>query len=74
MDIEKFESKIDAITRMVNEIAVGLEGSYSGEHGIGLILKEDFMYFSDPIKIQLMEKIKNSIDPKNIMNPNKLIG
>ncbi|MBM23879.1 MAG: hydroxyacid dehydrogenase [Gammaproteobacteria bacterium] len=74
MDIEKFESKIDAITRMVNEIAVGLEGSYSGEHGIGLILKEDFMYFSDPIKIQLMEKIKNSIDPKNIMNPKKLIG
>ena len=46
----------------------------SGEHGIGLVLKEDFVYFSDPIKIQLMETIKQSIDPKNIMNPNKLIG
>jgi len=74
MDIKKFESKFNAITRMVNETAVGLGGSYSGEHGIGLVLKEDFMYFSDPIKIQLMETIKKSIDPKNIMNPNKLIG
>jgi len=73
MDIKKFESKIDSITRMVNETAVGLGGSYSGEHGIGLVLKEDFVYFSDPIKIQLMETIKKSIDPKNIMNPNKLI-
>ena len=73
MDIEKFESKIDDWTRVVNEAAVKLEGSYSGEHGIGLVLKEDFMYFSDPIKIQLMETIKRSIDPKNIMNPNKII-
>ena len=74
MDIEKFESKADDITRTVNETAVELGGSYSGEHGIGLVLKEDFIYFSDPIKIQLMETIKRSIDPKNIMNPNKLIS
>jgi FAD/FMN-containing dehydrogenase len=74
MDIEKFESKAQDITRVVNETAVELGGSYSGEHGIGLVLKEDFIYFSDPIKIQLMETIKRSIDPKNIMNPNKLIG
>ena len=74
MKKEKFESKADDITRIVNETAVDLGGSYSGEHGIGLVLKEDFVYFSDPIKIQLMETIKKSIDPKNIMNPNKLIG
>ena len=72
--VEKFKSKAQDITRIVNETAVELGGSYSGEHGIGLVLKEDFIYFSDPIKIQLMETIKRSIDPKNIMNPNKLIG
>ena len=74
MDIEIFESKADDITRTVNETAVELGGSYSGEHGIGLVLKDDFMHFSDPIKIQLMKTIKRSIDPKNIMNPNKLIS
>ena len=74
MDIEKFKSKAQDITRIVNETAVELGGSYSGEHGIGVVLKEDFIYFSDPIKIQLMETIKRSIDPKNIMNPNKLVG
>ena len=38
--IEKFESKAQDITRVVNETAVELGGSYSGEHGIGLVLKE----------------------------------
>ena len=35
-------------------------------------LKDDLVKFSDPIKIDLMKRIKYSLDPKNIMNPNKL--
>ena len=34
---------------------------------------DDLVHFSDPVKIQLMQTIKKSLDPKNIMNPNKLI-
>ena len=73
MNEEDFLDKIFDVNRMVHEIAESLGGSFSAEHGIGTKLKDDLVYFSDPVKIQLMQSLKSSIDPKNIMNPNKLI-
>ena len=61
------------ITAVVYENTESLGGSFSAEHGIGSKLKNDLLKYSDPIKIELMKKIKTSLDPKNIMNPNKLI-
>ena len=73
MNEQDFLDKIFDVNRMVHEIAESLGGSFSAEHGIGTKLKDDLVYFSDPVKIQLMQSLKSSIDPKNIMNPNKLI-
>ena len=69
----EFLDKIFDVNRKVHEIAESLGGSFSAEHGIGTKLKDDLVHFSDPVKIQLMQSLKSSIDPKNIMNPNKLI-
>ena len=69
-DFMNFSEKINAV---VHENAEFLGGSFSAEHGIGSKLKDDLLKYSDPIKIELMKKIKTSLDPKNIMNPNKLI-
>ena len=63
--------------KKVNEIIFSFvnkfNGSISAEHGIGSKLKDDLVRFSDPIKVDLMKKIKKTLDPKNIMNPDKLI-
>ena len=49
-------------------------GSISAEHGIGL-LKKDYLNFSrSKYEIDLMRKIKQAFDPKNIMNPGKLFN
>ena len=69
-DFMNFSKKI---TSVVYENTESLGGSFSAEHGIGSKLKDDLLKYSDPIKIELMKKIKTSLDPKNIMNPNKLI-
>ena len=69
-DFMKFSKKINEV---VHDNAEALGGSFSAEHGIGSKLKNDLLKYSDPIKIELMKKIKTSLDPKNIMNPNKLI-
>ena len=61
------------INNIVYEIVETLGGSFSAEHGIGSKLKEDLVKFSDPSEMDLMKKIKNALDPKNIMNPNKII-
>ncbi|PJZ71523.1 FAD-binding oxidoreductase [Leptospira perolatii] len=48
-------------------------GSISAEHGIGL-LKKEFLHFSrSSAEIEIMRKIKQSLDPKNILNPGKIL-
>ena len=73
IQFKNFLDKKHEVNRKVHEIAESLGGSFSAEHGIGTKLKDDLVFFSDPVKIQLMQSLKLSIDPNNIMNPNKLI-
>jgi len=73
MDGDDFMTFSEEINAVVHENAESLGGSFSAEHGIGSKLKDDLVRFSDPIKVDLMKKIKKTLDPKNIMNPDKLI-
>lgn len=61
--------------RAVSEIfkaALELEGSISGEHGIGLEKKE-FLKKSLPYRnLELLKEIKKVFDPKGILNPGKI--
>jgi glycolate oxidase len=51
---------------------VALGGTISGEHGIGTEKKRYFLELEDPVKIDLMRRIKTAFDPNNILNPGKL--
>ncbi len=52
-------------------VAVELEGTLSGEHGVG-VQKLPFLEMAEsPLEIQLMQSIKHVLDPKNILNPGK---
>jgi D-lactate dehydrogenase (cytochrome) len=48
-----------------------LDGTITGEHGIGLNKKE-YLIKQHGDNIPLMQMIKKSFDPKNIMNPGKV--
>ena len=48
-----------------------LEGTITGEHGIG-INKKEYLIKQHKDIIPLMRMIKKSLDPKNIMNPGKV--
>ena len=69
-DFMRFAKEINSVVHENTEL---LGGSFSAEHGIGSKLKDDLIKFSDPTKVDLMKKIKKTLDPKNIMNPDKLI-
>jgi FAD/FMN-containing dehydrogenase len=47
-------------------------GFFSAEHGIGIEKRDALMEQSDPVRLALMQDIKRLIDPKGIMNPNKI--
>jgi len=51
--------------------ALKLEGTITGEHGIGL-QKKEYLIKQHPDNILLMKLIKKSFDPNNIMNPGKI--
>ncbi|MGA9342988.1 MAG: FAD-linked oxidase C-terminal domain-containing protein [Rhodanobacteraceae bacterium] len=55
------------------ETVIELDGTLSGEHGIGLA-KRDFMERAlDPTALRLMRDIKSQFDPDGILNPGKLL-
>ncbi len=54
-------------------LAVGLGGTLSGEHGIGLTKREAFLALADPAQIRALRALKQALDPSNIFNPGKVL-
>ncbi len=63
--------RTEKVEQEIFKLAISLNGTLSGEHGIGLS-KANFMTLEhDPVEMALMRKIKKTLDPNNIMNPGK---
>jgi D-lactate dehydrogenase (cytochrome) len=62
---------LEAINEAVVRRAVEVGGTCTGEHGVG-IGKRKYMKLEHGSSHELMKKIKNLIDPKGLMNPDKL--
>ena len=53
-------------------LVIKLDGTLSGEHGVG-IEKRDFVDREiDPVTLNLMKRIKSEFDPNGILNPGKM--
>jgi len=50
-----------------------MNGSFSAEHGVGKLKRDELVRYSSPVEIELMRKIKAIIDPAGIMNPDKVL-
>lgn len=65
------------LTRQINEVVYKplkvLGGSVSAEHGIGLDKKEYLSLSRNAEELALMRLLKNSMDPKGILNRGKVI-
>ena len=68
----EFLGKEKDLREQIIKLTIKLNGSFSAEHGIGLARKEDLKKYKKK-DVEVLKSIKNSFDPKNIMNPGKII-
>jgi len=73
MEKEIFMAKSSKINSIVYDLVTEMNGSISAEHGIGSFKREELAYYASPTKLSLIKIIKQAIDPKNIMNPGKIL-
>jgi len=70
----KFDEVLfDRLTNRLEEVTHELGGSFSAEHGIGLSKKKSMERRKDPVALEVMRSIKMGLDPKNLMNPGKVL-
>jgi FAD/FMN-containing dehydrogenase len=72
-DVAAFLARGAEITTRVHDFAAELEGSFSAEHGIGVLKKPDLERYKSPVELNLMRALKRTLDPDNIMNPGKVL-
>ncbi len=63
--------KIREFNDLLIKKALELNGTITGEHGVGLHKKE-YLLEQHPDNIPVMKSIKKTMDPNNIMNPGKI--
>jgi D-lactate dehydrogenase (cytochrome) len=72
-DTAAFLADWDRFDRIVSDIATALGGSFSAEHGIGLLKQVDMARYKSQVELDLMRTLKCALDPAGIMNPGKVI-
>ncbi len=72
-DRQAFLDQWDRFDRIVCDIATGLGGSFSAEHGIGRLKLGDMCRYKSEVELDVMRALKRALDPRNIMNPGKVI-
>ena len=71
-DPAAFGARAEALMEDVNAIVADLGGSFSAEHGIGMIKRPAFAHWRDATEREAMRRIKDTLDPRGIMTPGKL--
>ncbi|HEY6088090.1 MAG TPA: FAD-linked oxidase C-terminal domain-containing protein [Burkholderiaceae bacterium] len=72
-DAVEFAAVENLNVKMVQR-ALRLEGTCTGEHGIGLHKMPYLVDEAGPDAVAMMRQIKRALDPKNIMNPGKIFA
>lgn len=65
--------KVKAINAAIVRKAIALGGTATGEHGVG-IGKKAYMREEHGEAVDVMQMMKNTLDPKGILNPGKVFG
>ncbi len=64
----------EALSTCVHDLAASLGGSFSAEHGVGILKVHELQRYQPPVAVELMRALKHALDPHGIMNPGKMLA
>ena len=65
--------EVEAINRKLVERALAMDGTCTGEHGIGLG-KQEWLVRELGEAVDVMRAIKKALDPQDLLNPGKIFA
>jgi len=72
-DEAAFEAAADAIDVLIDDIAIGLGGSITAEHGVGTTYRKRLARTKNATELAMMRAVKRMLDPAGLMNPGKIL-
>ena len=73
MDTPAYLAEWGRFNKIVHDIAGDMDGSFSAEHGIGQLKLGEMLHYKSPVELELMRSLKRALDPRNLMNPGKVV-
>jgi FAD/FMN-containing dehydrogenase len=61
------------VNTIVYDTVARYDGSISAEHGVGTLKLEKLEQHKSPVALSLMRAIKQSLDPRNLLNPGRVL-
>ncbi|WP_454739496.1 FAD-binding oxidoreductase [Cupriavidus necator] len=74
VDSKAWQTRTDAVNKIIHDATVGLRGSISAEHGIGQLKRDELPHYKTSVEMDVMHRIKKALDPQNLMNPGKVLN
>jgi D-lactate dehydrogenase (cytochrome) len=68
-----FRDLAPSLNRIVHDIVHALDGSFSAEHGVGQLKRDELTRYKSAIEIDMMRRIRAALDPNGVMNPDKVL-
>jgi FAD/FMN-containing dehydrogenase len=69
--VAQHEARINAI---VYDAVAARGGSFSAEHGIGALKRDELAARKSPVALEMMQAIKRALDPSGVLNPGRVLS
>jgi FAD/FMN-containing dehydrogenase len=63
----------ERVNTLVFDAVARYDGSISAEHGVGSLKVDKLPGYKDPVALGLMRAVKQALDPRNTLNPGRVI-
>jgi len=73
VDARDFMDNAPRANRIVHDRVAQHGGSFSAEHGVGQLKRDELVRYKSPVEVRMMRAVKRALDPLGLMNPGKVL-